>query len=270
MAVNNKAIRKKLPGMIKPHGFALTAASCLCLIAPLLVLVPIQGLLTDSALLARACSFAFSVLAYPIIIAGFSYIYLQKWQGQGARLGDILHFVRSGPRFYNALLVGLAYNIIIQVPTLAGNLLSGLAGEGSGFFLVKLAAAALTILGLWLTLRLALVPYILCVDPEQKPLALISDAFRRMGGEVGRFIRLLLSVAWWRFLLAAAVMALPPLILDRPDMWGAGTQSMLLFSLGSMLIFALLSPKIFLAAAGFAHGLIPTRRELGRAKRNKD
>lgn len=205
-------------------------------------------------------SIAAAVLLYPAASLGMAHMSLRAWQGGPTEVGDVLYFVKQRDLLPRAWLLGAMQILLLQLGALPGTL-TGVFRDIPALMLIcaLLDLAAKPVL-LWLTLRLALVTFAFCREPEKGTLSLFRDSFRRMRGHVWAFLKLMLRTAWWRGLLSVGLWTI---------LMTAVPRRVALAAFAALLLWAVLSPYPNLAAAAFADSLLPTEREL-RRERQRD
>lgn len=186
---------------------------------------------------------------------GIVYGALLAWNGREIGFADCLHYVKRRETWLQIFLLGLVQALVHRA--VWGAL--WLVNWGAGGRVALGLRGLFSLLSWWVTIRLALAPYLMI--GQQKPaLRAAWESFRRMRGYVLPYIWLPVPILWWRWLLGIfAIVAAEGVTGAARDYAGkAGAEiSILSGSILAHVLLLLLTPYVRLMYAGFCTRWMP-------------
>lgn len=271
MSLENKSIRKQAFSLYKKHWKPLAQIMVVCFLPSAAFMLISAALIPEKRFLSSIISFALNVLTFPAVMLGSSHTLLRTWRGDNPRFSMIFRYFNRKDLSL-ALLIGFIYYAILRLLSIPNDISKLFQSNTIEALLFMLIGVCFALVSFWLTLRFLLLPYLFCIEFSRKPFELISESFRRMSGKCGSYIRLAITVSWWRFLVSFAVIIIFGIIAMNVGLLSGNYRTIiLLVSLViGLLVFMVLSPYPILSLTGFANNVIPSVKELRKAEKKKD
>lgn len=224
----------------------------------------------DYEILSQLISLIFYTLIFPIYGLGLPHAFLRVWNGDSPKISMLLRYcnLRDYPA---ALLTGFVYTATLRLLTIP-TMIAGMLQDN------RLAMAALsqigtlcTLVSLWLTLNLTLLPYLYSIGFSRNPFTLMRASFQYMRGKVLSFLGFTFKLCWWRILIAVLLVfilggtVLKASLFTDPVTGGYGLAFTVYGVCGLLLLYLTLTYPL-LAIAGFADSIIPSEKQLKKTQ----
>jgi len=266
MIKDNNYFRKKAAAPNKNHRKLLALIMITCFLPFAALFLITVTLLSETRVLSTLLTFLLSVIVFPVGVLGSCHVFMRVLRGEKPRFGMILRYCNRND-FPVAILTGFIYLAIVQVFQIPGQIAWIFPNDSVEAMILNIAGVFFYLASIWFYLRFAQLPFMFCLGFSQRPASLFSKSFQNMKGNVGRLIKLSLSVMWWRILVSsfsciALVVALHTML--PPGVYGDLFVN--LSVVAGIMIFLLLSPYPYLAIAGFVLNLISSETDAHEGK----
>ena len=268
MALSNSDIRKQAYSIGKKHGKTLILVMLIRILPSTMFLLINAVFMQDKRLLSAVITFTLNILTFPVVMIGSSYTLLETWRGGKPTLSMMFRFYNRSD-ISKSILIGFVYFAFMRLFSVPGDISNLFPGDSFGKSALNLIGFGFSMVSILVTLRLTALPYLYCIGVSQNPFELIGESFRRMKGEVGSFIGLLITVSWWRILVSFAVGIIPGFVAMSAGLLFGSYRNIVVITMlvVGLLAFTVLSPYPYLASAGFINNLIPSEKEQRNIKK---
>jgi hypothetical protein len=205
----------------------------------------------------------YQLLIAPVMSLGLYHMLLRMINGDKAELSMLFDFVRTPKVFFMALAVGLATlipDLLILIYSIVASVMIAEMTRDQTTILTMITVAVFGV-GIWMMLRLFLLPYMYVSNPQESVMSLVSSSFTAMKGQVGKLIWFEITVFFLPALLVIVLLyMINPLVnlsfilIDK--------DSRYVFQLITSLFMVLVSPYFDLAFAGYANELLESAKNL--------